>query len=315
MFAILGAGFGLYGYLPALVGGCEQRVVLPERYRARFSERSELARFAVEVQWEEDEVAALACADGVALALRPSDQVEWVHRCLARPNIKRLLLEKPLAQSPEASETLLDALKDSGKVYRIGYAFRYTTWGKRLLSSLKLTGETGALSIDWCFLAHHFRHDLSNWKRFNATGGGAIRFYGIHLIALLAEMGYHNVIRSQALGASPDELETWIAAFTGSGRQECNIVVDTRSAVEAFRVQQISRSRAGLTTDLANLSNPFDVQDETVQSDPIDQRVPTLTRHCRSVWEEDANDYAWYDATIALWRAVEQQTQFELRRS
>ena len=55
MFAILGSGFGLYGYLPALVEGCEQPVVLPERYRARFDERSELARFAINVQWEDDE--------------------------------------------------------------------------------------------------------------------------------------------------------------------------------------------------------------------------------------------------------------------
>ena len=48
MFAIRGSGFGLYGYLPALVG-CGRRVVLPERYRARFAERPELAPFANEV--------------------------------------------------------------------------------------------------------------------------------------------------------------------------------------------------------------------------------------------------------------------------
>lgn len=44
--AILGSGFGLYGYLPALVAHCVQRVVLPERYRQRLEERSELAQYA-----------------------------------------------------------------------------------------------------------------------------------------------------------------------------------------------------------------------------------------------------------------------------
>ncbi|MBN1396056.1 MAG: hypothetical protein JW959_13620 [Pirellulales bacterium] len=314
MFAILGSGFGLYGYLPALVDGCGQPVVLPERYRDRFNKRSELARFASNVEWEKNEAAALARADGVAIALRPSEQLEWASRCLAYSNIKFLLLEKPLAQSPVASKKLLDALKDSGKACRIGYMMRYTRWAERLLSGSVAAGGADEISIYWGFLAHHYRHDLSNWKRFNSSGGGVIRFYGIHLIALLAEIGYRNAIRSLAWGTSPNELAVWNAVFTGFSLPDCNILIDTRSALQKFQVQLISGSRTGLTTNLVNSVDPFDLQDQTVQSHPMDRRVPMLTQHCRSVWQE-AKEYEWYDATIALWRAVEEQTQFKQARS
>jgi hypothetical protein len=305
MFAIFGSGFGLYGYLPALVGGCEERVVLPERYRTRFGERSELAHFAINVQWEEDEFATMVCADGVVLALRPVEQRFWISRCLAHSNIKYLLLEKPLAHSPEVAAEILDDLIRSCRVFRIGYTFRYTPWGKKLFNTFNLTRGSGLVSIHWSFLAHHFRYDLRNWKRFHSTGGGAIRFYGIHIIALLAEIGYRNVILSRAFGSFPDEVEKWFATFAGPGLPECEVVVDTRSAVREFRVDQVSSSRDGLTTIFANLSDPFDSADETFRSGQIDQRVSGLTLLCHSLREEGSNEYQWYDETIRLWASVE----------
>ena len=305
MFAILGSGFGLYGYLPALVGGCEQNVVLPERYRTRFGERSELAHFAINVQWEEDEFATLLCADGVVLALRPIDQRVWISRCLVHSNINYLILEKPLANSPEVAAEVLNDLVRSCRVFRIGYTFRYTAWGNKLLSTLSLSRGSDLVSINWSFLAHHYRNDLRNWKRFHSTGGGAIRFYGIHVIALLAEVGYRNVILSRAFGSVPDEVEKWCATFAGPGLPECEVVVDTRSTIKEFRVEQVSTSRAGLTTVFANLSDPFDSGDETCRSGQIDQRVSGLTRLCHSIWEEGSNEYEWYAETIRLWTSAE----------
>jgi predicted dehydrogenase len=312
VIAILGSGFGLYGYLPALVGGCGQRIVLSERYRARFCERPELARFAGDVQWERDEATALDCADGVVLALRPSDQSAWIPRCLARANIERLLLEKPLASSPEVAAALFGELTRSRKVIRMGYTFRYTAWGKRILDALGRTRESRTLSIQWNFLSHHFRDDLHNWKRFHVSGGGAIRFYGIQLIALLAEIGYRDVIVSRSFGKSVDEIEKWTASFAGPGLPECDIVVDTRAAVGTFRVELLSNSSTALGAVVANLSDPFDSTGEACQSGGLDRRVSILSRLCRSLWEQSINEYVWYQSTIELWRCIEEKTQFEM---
>ena len=71
--AILGSGFGLYGYLPALQAlGC--RVVLPLRYRSIIENRAELSGFAERIGWAADDTDAIDQADAVVVARRPADQ-------------------------------------------------------------------------------------------------------------------------------------------------------------------------------------------------------------------------------------------------
>ena len=309
MIAILGSGFGLYGYLPALVKGCGQRVVLSERHREPFTRRPELTRFADHIVWERDEASALDRADGVVLALQPSQQAEWIPRCVERPNLKRILVEKPLAISPEAAGGLLEDLVRSGKVIRIGYTFRYTGWAERMATALKQNRGSKRLLIQWSFLAHHFRHDLSNWKRFNKSGGGAIRFYGIQLVALLAEMGYQTVVSSRGFVNSPDVIDKWTASFSGPELPECDVALDTRSATEKFSAELLFTRNPGAM--FAELGDPFDSSTGAEWSEGFDRRVPALCRLCRSLWEQTNDEEWWYRKTVDLWRSVEERTSFE----
>jgi hypothetical protein len=310
--AILGSGFGLYGYLPALVDGCGQRVVLPESYRVRLAERPELVRFAGSVHWEQDEASALDCADQIVVALRPIDQSKRIPLLLKRADTHGLLLEKPLADSPEMAATLLRDLINSQKVIRMGYTFRYTPWGEQLRNTFRETRERRPLLIEWKFLAHHFRHDLGNWKRFSASGGGALRFYGIQLIALLAEIGYRDVVWSRSTGPSANEIEKWSACLGGTDLPNCNVTVDTKAEVESFRVEWRAGSRAEDDVVLANMPNPFASTDAVSQTEGLDPRVPALTYLCRSLWQETINEYVCYEATINLWGAIEARTQFQM---
>lgn len=307
MFAIRGSGFGLYGYLPALVHGCAQRIILPERYRARLESRSELSPFASAVEWESDDRTLLDRANGVAIAIRPANQRDLIPEYLARTNIEFLLLEKPLAPSPQIAAALLENLIDSRKTFRVGYILRNTSWGKQLLATLARKEAGGRLTIRWSFLAHHFLEDLRNWKRYSDTGGGAVRFYGIHLIALLAEAGYRDVPLSETFGDSPNECEKWIAAFAGPGLPECEVLVDTRSAGRAFQVEWVAGSTQTTTMTFAALGDPFD---SDVDPRTGDRRVPALSEACRSLWQSTGNEYAVYEAANALWRSVEDRTRF-----
>jgi len=309
VIAILGSGFGLYGYLPALVKGCGQRVVLSERHREPFAQRPELARFADDIVWERDEASALDRAEGVVLALPPSRQAEWIPRCVERPNLEHILVEKPLATSPEAAAALLEELVRSGKVIRIGYTFRYTDWAERMTAALKQSRGSKRLLIQWSFLAHHFRHDLGNWKRFHKSGGGAIRFYGIQLLALLAERGYQTVVSSRSFVNSPDVIDKWTASFSGPELPECDIALDTRSATEKFNAELLFSRNPGAV--FADLRDPFDSSTSPESADGFDRRVPALSRLCRSLWEQTSDEELWYKATIDLWRSVEERTSFE----
>ena len=312
MIAIFGSGFGLYGYLPAIVEGCGQRVVLLERYYEHLCQRPELARFLADVRWEQSETDALDCADGVVLALRPFDQEGWIRQCLARANIQRMVLEKPLARSPAIARELSVALCSSPKVIRVGYTFRYTPWAKNISHALASTGKKKLMFLQWAFLAHHFRYNVCTWKRRHSLGGGVIRFYGIQLIALLAEIGYRDVIRSRCCGKRCDEVERWTASLAGSGLPECEIEVDSRAAEAAFRVGLVPYSAGECDGYSADLAGPFDPGSAERQPSPLDERVPSLVSLCRSLWQPTTTEYGWYEAAIALWQCIEAKTDFEV---
>jgi predicted dehydrogenase len=127
MFTIAGSGFGLYGYLPALVDAGEE-VVLPAAYRAKVEARPELAAYAPGVRWAADADAALEGADAIVIATPPARQLELALRCLALPSLGTLLLEKPVAPTPREAIALLDALRRAGKRYRVGYTLLHAAW-------------------------------------------------------------------------------------------------------------------------------------------------------------------------------------------
>jgi predicted dehydrogenase len=313
MIGIVGSGFGLYGYLPAVIEATGEGILLPERYRASFLERAELIPFAGAVRWTENETDVLSCARGLVVAVTPSMQRELIAHCLARSNIELLLLEKPLAPSPSAAMELLQDLLHSRINFRIGYTFRYTDWGQQLLSSLGARMRDGTVVIKWNFMAHHFRHNLDTWKRWESTGGGVVRFYGIHIIALLAEIGYRKVSRSCTFGVSPDELEKWTATFEGANLPICDVMVDTKARSEEFNIEYFPKSNSLMPpSTLTNLSDPFNQQSVTPNFRRTDRRFPALLELCRSLSSPTTSEYEWYAASLKLWHKVENRTQFKV---
>ncbi len=310
MISILGSGFGLYGYMPALIEGCSQKIILLERYRSLFDKRSELAIYKKHIQWVADEDSALNQCDGLVLARRPIDQIEGLKKSLTKPHIERFLLEKPLAQSPDHSTALLEELIQSRKTFRIGYIFRYTSWGKLMLKNIVHADKDKPIHIHWYFMAHHFSHDINNWKRSHELGGGAIRFYGIHMIALLAEIGYREVLLSKSSGLSIDQIEKWKVILTGPNLPNCEFIVDTKSELKQFSIEYSLISPL-LSPVCVNLSDPF--SEQIKPSNCNDLRVPLLSQLCASLWQETTTEYENYDATIKLWQAIEMKTQFKIR--
>jgi predicted dehydrogenase len=75
--------------------------------------------------------------DSIVLALPPIYQSALVKELINFKNIKNLLLEKPLAISPDNSAKLTDELVFSNKKFRVGYNFRFTYWGVCISKFLK----------------------------------------------------------------------------------------------------------------------------------------------------------------------------------
>lgn len=303
MFTVLGSGFGIYGYLPALIEAGHD-VALPHRYRPVLDRRPELARYAHEVVWCGDVDEAVSRSSGVAIALRPQDQALWVPRLTQLSGIDQLILEKPAAPTPEAAALLLAAVENAGKRYRVGYTFRFTPWAGQLRSAL--AEDVESISFDWSFLAHHYRADVVNWKRFSSRGGGAVRFYGIHAIALLSELGYDDVLASTVSGASDDETQRWRATLTGPNLGPCALSVDSREPNASFRIVAHRNGRAPET--LVDQRDPFSSGDPGAV-DGQDVRVGVLRQLCDSFSESDEGHAERQNAILNLWQAVETKSR------
>ncbi|MGY3234734.1 MULTISPECIES: hypothetical protein [unclassified Bradyrhizobium] len=303
VFTILGSGFGMYGYLPALIE-CGMRVALPERYQSTVGGRPELVQYMSQVAWCATTEQALAQANGAVVALRPADQADWIPRLARMTDIRDLILEKPVAPTPQHAASLLDELEKAGKRYRVGYTFRFLPWAERL--RVALASGVDGISLDWMFLAHHYRANLDNWKRFDASGGGALRFYGIHLIALLAECGYDEVAESALSGPSDAETVAWEATFTGQAVSPFLLKIDTRAGETRFRIN--ARQSADGDRIIAEQADPFSsVQQTTVHV--RDPRVEVLNRLCRSLDEADGGYTQRQRAIVRLWTRVEEQSR------
>ena len=302
MFAIIGSGFGLYGYLPALAKNYPQKILLPKQYSNRFNKRPELIRYASRIDWVEDKDELLHRATGVVLAVRPEEQHAWVNCCVCIPGIRNILLEKPLAASPEAASLILHTLKISGKEFRIAYTLKFTSWAIKLKNIIKNSNKYTVILLKWHFLAHHFRHDLKNWKLYSLSGGGAVRFYGIHIIALLSEMGYDTVQNVNAWGTSTNEIISWKASFSGPSLPLFSIDVDTKSDQNLFEVKADC-------LEIVKQHDPFNTHKCNFGLDP---RVSIISKHLNSFRFSGNRNFEWYNNCNILWSLVEKNLNFEV---
>ena len=310
MVAIFGSGFGLYGYLPAIVQGCRRRVVLPRRYQAEFGKRLELAYLSPSIVWVDDERDAIKLASTVVLAQRPADNAARLIHCLESPTIQRLLVEKPLGRCPLEAAALLKLLRRRTEHFRIGYTFRYTDWGRRILSTVTRASSESILQIEWYFMAYHFRHNVETWKRSATQGGGAIRFYGIHLIALMAEAGYREITDSWVDGRGADLPTIWVARLRGPNLPECMVHVDSNSERECFmaKLQPSLAASSGATLSKwsITLNDPFgQTALAPVVEAGLDRRHPVLTSLCQDLFSRAPVALNWYESAIQLWSQAE----------
>lgn len=152
-------------------------------------------------------------------------------------------------------------------------------------------------------MAHHFANGLVNWKVRHSEGGGAMRFYGIHLIAVLASFGYRIPLRSVVSGEVPDHVEQWEATFSGIGLPEAEISVDTRSSSTCFNATVEAGTESKTLVDLCD---PFPVAESDRASD---RRIHVLKRLLGSLEYPDEGYAAAYDRVNLLWQDTEAITE------
>lgn len=99
---------------------------------------------------------------------------------------KHVLVEKPMAATPEACERMVAAAKSAGTVLTVGYNHRYFE-AVKLVRDVVRSGEIGALSHVRAYTGHSGLAEFKAKWMFDkqAMGGGAFVDNGTHLIDLV----------------------------------------------------------------------------------------------------------------------------------
>ena len=104
-YFIFGSGFGIYGYLPALIK-LKKKVYLLRKYKKNILKKKNLIKYIRNINFINK--IDYNNIDAIIFAKRPKDQFNFVKK------IKKklfLYLEKPLAENPKKSLKLIEIIK------------------------------------------------------------------------------------------------------------------------------------------------------------------------------------------------------------
>ena len=228
---IFGSGYGLYGYLPSAIFYGFKSIKINIEYREKLKSRNDISKLDYFIDWykKEKEEIELESVDSVIIALRPIDQYKQIKKCLKFKNIQNYVIEKPISNTPKNSFEIINLLKKNNINYNVGYNFRHTKWGSELINH----NNHQQIKINWEFNAHHYKKEKHTWKRNEIAGGGALRFYGIHLIALISQLKYTNVIFSELYYVN-NENTSWKARITNSENSIFSVYLNTKTKAKNF---------------------------------------------------------------------------------
>lgn len=301
MYGIIGSGFGLYGYLPALLSLSNSPILLLDRSREKFFSRRDLIKFHDKVLWCSSVNELINQSSDIVIAIPPGSQENIIEKIISEDIRPRIIIEKPIGRSPKSSIDIANHLSSRGIDYRVGYTFIHTLWARHLASLWK-TNKFTEIEVIWSFRAYHYLHKLTSWKSSHEQGGGVLRFYGIQITALAAMVGFTTVMSSSLIGPYIDDYRHWRCKLVDSNLRSFNILLSVDSPKPLFEINL--RNQNGYTVCVASSKTPFY---EPTLDDSDDNRIVVLQRLIKS-FADQCETPVFYLDTLRLWADIEQHS-------
>lgn len=178
---VIGGGFGIYGWMPAL---CQyyssEKISMNVNHKKKFSERKELRKYDKKINWISiSEI--INDSEFLVIAIPPHEVFNYLDLIKKSDSIKKIIVEKPICETPEKSEKFINEIEKSGIKICSSYLFRYLNWFEKIKSEI-LESD---VRLEWSIKKRE-----SVWKNDTQLGGGALSFYGIHLLSIISMMKY-----------------------------------------------------------------------------------------------------------------------------
>jgi len=300
-WGILGGGFGLYGYVPAIASNPLWRVIILEKHRDFIYRRPELRKFLNIIDFVPKKNEILLDADSLIISLPPMFQTTLFSE-VEHKRYRNLMLEKPLAVTPDIGIQVLKsaiALSDS---VRVGYSFFDTAWGADIVQKILNLNSQDDISIVWDFQAHHFRVQDRSWKADHDKGGGVLRFYGIQLIALIARVDGVKINSSILINEESRGYCIWLSEFLNKKGAKVKVSINCNASNQKFEIIVSQNKRI----NRVSLKSPFDGQPVNFDDD---KRCSVLKTILNTFQEDNHEYYSLYKVVNELWYSVERDTK------
>ena len=295
---ILGGGFGIYGWLSALKDLKSVKIHTLDRYKENVLFRKEFSNIKNDILWnlEED---VLKNSDILIIARRPVDQYKLLKKIIKKSLKCSLILEKPIAPRPDQSESILEELiKNQNKII-INFTLAETGWGKKITKTIN-SGKNQKIIINWSFMAHHYNlqnnNTLLSWKAIINHGGGALRFYCIHLIHLFSVVPEWKKVECSNQNHNSEDITCNLRLVNDN--IDVSIICDTKNKNQQFTIT--SNDKLIIDTD-----DPFVESDLFQGNKEEDRRVFYLKKVINKAIQN-----SWFSENelkrhIRLWKKIE----------
>ena len=297
MYTIVGKGFGLYGYLPAIMMN-QSNLVLSSEYKLNIEKRKDINQYINRIKWTQSIEESIHLSNNIILAIPPKEQFKFLNEKEINISDKTVFLEKPIASSPKESFILLKFLEEKKIKFYVNYSFIYLDWFKNLYHKINSLKPDAVIKITWEFKAHFLMTNFMNWKSDFKLGGGILRFYGIHLMAVLTALNYENckIIKLK------NNAETIVYKIINSNKPIIKISININSSRDIFSINIFDNNIKNKEI-LIDIKDPFERQ-KNIKLTQLDRRVETLRNY---LIEKDnfIQNLIFNKKVIKLWSDIE----------
>jgi len=282
-FLIIGSGFGIYGYLPAVYKN-SKKIFLNIKYKKKIEKRIELTRYLKRVTWYFDIKDINNKIDYVIIAQNPKKQFLIVKKILRFLKPKHLFLEKPICHTPNKSLNFVEFLHKNKIKFSVGYLFAYLNWYRYIKKNLTYNQK---FEITW-----RIRLNKKNnlWKSNHKEGGGLVRFYSIHLFRL-----FHDLDLTKIHKVSVNKKH---CKFILKHLKENKIFLNVKYAlINQFHIRHNKNY-------FLKSSNPF-IKSIKINKDP---RVSIIQKYIKDIFENFKINYKHEKKFIEFWKQIEMES-------
>ena len=279
---ILGSGFGLYGYLPAIYK-ISKNIFLNTKYEKKIKNRAELKKFLKKITWYNEKKLTLKKIDYLIIAQNPQKQDLNLRKYVKIYRPKHVFLEKPISINPSSSIKLIEFLQKEKIKFSVGFLFKYIAWHNYIRRRLTRNQN---YKIIWNI---KYNSENSLWKYTHSLGGGLIRFYSIHFIRIFYDLKFFKINKITT--------KKNFCYFDLSDKNNNNMILEVKfSKINRFYIEHNKKN-------CYNSVNPFLKK----INKKIDPRISVLYKYINDVINNPKLNYKYEKKFIFFWDKLEKK--------